>query len=85
MRERIEAFRAQNRDNMDGPEKRPLWERRRGSSAAHPPMLAIGFTNASDRADRRRTGVPFGVAARGADLRLSGSHPPAAVTSLLGN
>ena len=45
MRERIEAFRAQNRDNMDGPEKRPLWERCLGSLAAHPPMLAIGFTN----------------------------------------
>ena len=45
MREKIQAFRTQNSDDMDGPERRPLWERCLSSWASHPPMLAIGFTN----------------------------------------
>ena len=44
LHEKIAALRVQNRDDMDGPERRPLWERCLSSFAAHAPMLAIGFT-----------------------------------------
>ena len=86
LREKIEAFRAQNRDNMDGPEKRPLWERCLGSLAAHPPMLAIGFTNMHQIVQTRDAVVFHSESLHEARIfRLGGSHPPAAVTSLLGS
>ena len=86
LREKIEALRAQNRDNMDGPEKRPLWERCLGSLAAHPPMLAIGFTNMHQIVQTRDAVVFHSESLHEARIfRLRGSHPPAAVTSLLGS
>jgi hypothetical protein len=85
LRERIEALRAQNRDNMDGPEVRPLWERCIGSLAAHPPMLAIGFTNMHQIVQTRDAVVFFSESLHEARiLRLSARHPPAAITSMLG-
>jgi hypothetical protein len=83
--ERIEALRTQNRDNMDGPEKRPLWERCIGSLAAHPPMLAIGFTNLHQIVQTRDAVVFFSESLHEARImRLDSRHPPAAVTSWLG-
>jgi hypothetical protein len=86
LRQKIEAFRAQNRDDMDGPEQRPLWERCLGSLAAHPPMLAIGFTNLHQIVQTRDSVVFFSESLHEARIfRLGASHPPAAVTSLLGS
>jgi hypothetical protein len=86
LREKIEALRVQNRDNMDGPEKRPLWERCLGSLAAHPPMLAIGFTNMHQIVQTRDAVVFFSESLHEARIfRLGARHPPAAVTSILGS
>jgi hypothetical protein len=86
LREKIEALRVQNRDNMDGPERRPLWERCLGSLAAHPPMLAIGFTNMHQIVQTRDAVVFFSESLHEARIfRLSAHHPPAAVTSILGS
>jgi len=86
LREKIEAFRAQNRDNMDGPERRPLWERCLGSLAAHPPMLAIGFTNLHQIVQTRDAVVFFSESLHEARIfRLGAIQPHAAVTSLLGS
>lgn len=86
LRERIEALRAQNRDNMDGPERRPLWERCLGSLAAHPPMLAIGFTNLHQIVQTRDAVVFFSESLHEARIfRIGAAQPPAAVTSLLGS
>ena len=68
-----------------GPEKRPLWERCLGSLAAHPPMLAIGFTNMHQIVQTRDAVVFFSESLHEARIfRLGGRHPPAAVDSLLG-
>ncbi len=86
LREKIEAFRAQNRDNMDGAEQRPLWERCLGSLAAHPPMLAIGFTNMHQIVQTREAVVFHSESLHEARIfRLAGSHPPAPVISILGS
>ena len=86
LREKIEALRVQNRDNMDGPENRPLWERCLGSLAAHPPMLAIGFTNLHQIVQTRDAMVFFSESLHEARIfRLGASHPPAAVSSILGS
>jgi hypothetical protein len=85
LNERIEALRAQNKDNMDGPEVRPLWERCIGSLAAHPPMLAIGFTNMHQIVQTRAAVVFFSESLHEARiLRLDSRHPPPAVTSWVG-
>jgi hypothetical protein len=85
MREKVEAFRAQNRDDMDGPERRPLWERCLSSWASHPPMLAIGFTNMHQIVQTRDAVVFFSESLHDARIfRLSGAHPPAAVVSFGG-
>jgi hypothetical protein len=85
LREKIEALRVQSDDNMDGPEMRPLWERCLGSPAAHPPMLAIGFTNMHQIVQTREAVVFFSESLHEARiLRLDSRHPPAAVTSWLG-
>ena len=85
LREKIEALRVQNDDNMDGPEMRPLWERCLGSFAAHPPMLAVGFTNMHQIVQTRDAVVFFSESLHEARiLRLDSRHPPAAVTSWLG-
>jgi hypothetical protein len=86
LREKIEALRVQNRDDMDGPERRPLWERCLGSLAAHPPMLAIGFTNLHQIVQTRDAVVFFSESLHEARIfRLGARHPPAAVSSILGS
>jgi len=85
LRAKIDAFRAQNRDDMDGPERRPLWERCLSSWASHPPMLAIGFTNLHQIVQTRDAVVFFSESLHDARIfRLSGTHPPAAVASFGG-
>jgi hypothetical protein len=86
LRAKIAALRTQNRDDMDGPERRPLWERCLGSLAAHPPMLAIGFTNMHQIVQTRDAVVFFSESLHEARIfRLNARHPPAAVESLLGD
>jgi hypothetical protein len=86
LRDKIAAFRVQNRDGMDGPEQRPLWERCLGSLAAHPPMLAIGFTNLHQIVQSGAAVLFFSESLHEARIfRLGASHPPAAVTSILGS
>ncbi len=86
LREKIEALRVQNRDDMDGPERRPLWERCLSSFAAHPPMLAVGFTNMHQIVQTRDAVVFFSESLHEARiLRLGSSHQPAVVTSWLGD
>lgn len=85
MRDKIQAFRMQNSDDMDGPERRPLWERCLSSWASHPPMLAIGFTNLHQIVQTRDAVVFFSESLHDARiLRLGGRHPPAAVDSFSG-
>lgn len=82
LREKVEALRTQNRDNMDGPEIRPLWERCIGSLAAHPPMLAIGFTNMHQIVQTRDAVVFFSESLHEARImRFGARHPPPAITS----
>lgn len=86
MREKIEALRAQNRDDMDGPERRPLWERCLSSWAAHAPMLAVGFTNLHQIVQTRDAVVFFSESLHDARIfRLGGKHPPAVVDSFAGD
>jgi hypothetical protein len=85
LREKIQAFRTQNNDDMDGPERRPLWERCLSSWASHPPMLAIGFTNLHQIVQTRDAVVFFSESLHDARIfRLGGRHPPAAVDSFSG-
>lgn len=85
LNERIEALRIRNKENMDGPEVRPLWERCIGSLAAHPPILAVGFTNMHQIVQTRDAVVFFSESLHEARiLRLDSRHPPPAVTSWIG-
>jgi protein-S-isoprenylcysteine O-methyltransferase Ste14 len=85
MREKIQAFRKQNSDDMDGPERRPLWERCLSSWASHPPMLAIGITNLHQIVQTSDAVVFFSESLHDARIfRLGGRHPPAAVDSFSG-
>ncbi|HET9449017.1 MAG TPA: hypothetical protein VFO35_22290 [Steroidobacteraceae bacterium] len=85
MREKIQAFRKQNNEDMDGPERRPLWERCLSSWASHPPMLAIGFTNLHQIVQTSDAVVFHSESLHDARiLRLTGAHPPAAVDSFGG-
>lgn len=84
--EKIPALRKQNSDDMDGPEQRPLWERCISSFAAHPPMLAIGFTNMHQIVQTRDAVVFFSESLHEARImRLGSRHQPAAVTTWLGD
>ena len=86
LREKVQALRVQNSDNMDGPERRPLWERCLSSWAAHPPMLAIGFTNLHQIVQTRDAVVFFSESLHEARiLRLGSRHQPAVVTTFSGD
>ena len=85
MRDKIKAFRTQNSDDMDGPERRPLWERCLSSWASHPPMLAIGFTNLHQIVQTRDAVVFFSESLHDARIfRVGGKHPPAVIDSFGG-
>lgn len=86
LREKIERLRVVNRERMDGPEQRPLWERCIGSMASHPPMLAVGFTNMHQIVQTRAAVVFFSESLHEARIfRLNGKHPPAVIKSWLGD
>lgn len=86
LREKVQALRVQNSDDMDGPERRPLWERCLSSWAAHPPILAIGFTNLHQIVQTRDAVVFFSESLHEARiLRLGSRHQPAAVTTYPGD
>jgi hypothetical protein len=86
LREKIAALRVQNSDDMDGPERRPLWERCLGSFAAHAPMLAIGFTNLHQIVQTRDAVVFFSESLHEARIfRVGGRHPPAVVATFGGD
>ena len=86
MREKVQAMRAQNNDDMDGPERRPLWERCLSSWAAHPPMLAIGFTNMHQIVQTRDAVVFFSESLHEARImRLGSRHQHPAITTYLGD
>ena len=86
LREKVQALRVQNTDNMDGPERRPLWERCLSSFAAHPPMLAIGFTNLHQIVQTRDAVVFFSESLHEARImRIGSRHQPAVVTTFLGD
>jgi hypothetical protein len=86
LRDKVQALRAQNNDDMDGPERRPLWERCLSSWAAHPPILAIGFTNMHQIVQTRDAVVFFSESLHEARiLRIGARHQPAAITTFLGD
>ena len=86
LRDKVQALRAQNNDDMDGPERRPLWERCLSSWAAHPPMLAIGFTNMHQIVQTRDAVVFFSESLHEARiLRIGSRHQPTAITTFLGD
>ncbi len=86
MREQVQALRVQNNEDMDGPERRPLWERCLSSFAAHPPMLALGFTNMHQIVQTRDAVVFFSESLHEARImRLGSRHQHSAVTTFLGD
>ncbi|WP_410968807.1 hypothetical protein, partial [Salmonella sp. SAL4444] len=70
----------------DGPEQRPVWERCIGSTASHPPMLSVGFTNMHQIVQTRQAVVFFSESLHEARIfRLDSRHPPGGIRSWPGD